>query len=118
MESISHHDRFLSSLLDAGAPLILWALWLFGIYAYAAVACDTALANTTWAGHPAIVVVLAGTTGLTLLILLAMLARAIARLCAAPRSLMAFARVGIALLGLIGTVWGALPIFMMTNCVA
>src|SRR5690606_17470494 len=118
MRSIHHRDRFLSSLFDAGAPLILWTLWLFGIYAYAAVACDTALANTTWGGYPAIVIVLAGVTGATLLLLLGLLMRAIVHLRVMPRSLMAFARVGIALLALVGTAWGALPIFMMTNCVA
>jgi len=117
MRSIHHRDRFLSSLFDAGAPLILWALWLFGVYAYAAVACDTALANAMWGDYPVISMVLTGISALVLLILLAMLIRAVLRWRIAPHSLMAFARIGIALLGLIGTVWGTLPVFMMTNCI-
>lgn len=110
-------DRFFVSLFDASAPLILWAVYLFGVYAYAAVACDTAFAYVAWSGYSAIKIVLLGVTVPVVLGLLAMLLRAARYLKSTPHSLMAFARVGIAVLGLIGVVWSALPMLLMTSCI-
>lgn len=113
-----HSDRFFPSLLDASAPLILWGFYLFAVYAFAAIACDTAFAHTFWAGYAAVKMVLIGFTVMTVGLLLILLWRAAHLLRGAQQSLMSFARVGIGVLGFIGVVWTALPIFIMTSCVA
>ena len=113
-----HTDRFLPALLDASAPLILWAVFLFGVYAFAAVACDTALAQRDWGGHGAIKIVLLAVTMLSVAVTLALLWRAAHLYRQAPGSLMTFARFGIGLLGLIGILWTAVPMVLMQTCVA
>ena len=115
---MQHTERFFPALLDASAPLILWALYLFGVYAYAAVACDTAFAYTFWSGYAAIKVVLLGVTALVVIVLLVILLRAARLLKNSQQGLMTFARVGIAILGLIGVVWTAVPMLLMTSCLA
>ncbi|GGI17099.1 hypothetical protein [Oxalicibacterium faecigallinarum] len=112
-----HEDRFFQPLLDANAPLILWGVYLFGIYAFSAVACDTALANREWGGLPAVSVMLVAISALVLVAALSMLWRTLLGLQRQPQGLLPFARLGIAILATLGIVWCAMPVFLMTSCI-
>ena len=116
--TIRHDDRFFRLFFDASAPLILWVIYLFGIYAFSAVSCDTALAYTEWGGRSAVSVILMAVSVIVLLVAMVLLWRALHGLRRDPQGLLPFARVGVGLLGLLGIGWVAVPTFMMRSCLA
>lgn len=113
---MTRDDDILRHFLDATAPLLLWALHFFAAYAFAAAACDSALAQTSWAGQPAILLILAVATAAIFLVIVLLVTRA-ARLCRiAPWRLLSGARLGLSVLALLGLVWVAIPLFVLPVC--
>jgi hypothetical protein len=109
-------DDIFRHFLDATAPLLLWALHFFAAYAFAAAACDSALANKIWVGQPAILLILAIATTAVLLAMLLLLVRAVKLCRIAPWQLLPGARLGLAVLGLLALAWVAVPLFILPVC--
>lgn len=110
-------DDIFRHFLDATAPLLLWALHFFAAYAFAAVACDSGLAKMIWAGQSAILLVLAVATAAAFLMLLLLVARAVQLCRITPWQLLSGARLGLAVLALLGLAWVAVPLFVLPVCV-
>lgn len=109
-------DGFFKHFLDATAPLLLWVLHFFTAYAFVAAACDSFLVDRDWGGQPAILVILAVATMMALLAIVLLLVRAVALCRVAPRRLLTGARLGLAVLSLMGLVWVAVPLFVLPVC--
>lgn len=114
---LRHDERFLQRSCDAAAPLLLWLIWFFACYAFVALACDSILVHEQWLGMPAIRLVLYMANALALLVMLALLLRAVALYRSARRrTLLPTARVGIAALGMLGVLWTSMPAMLMAAC--
>lgn len=113
-------ERLFLSTFDACAPLLLWALHFFAAYVFAALACDTALAEQVWAGRSAVWMVLMGWSIAALLCAASLLTRAARRWREAdPHArLLNGTRLGCAVLGVIGIAWTALPLLALPACAA
>lgn len=109
-------DDIFRHFLDATAPLLLWALHFFAAYAFAAVACDSALASSIWIGQPAILLMLAIATMAALMVILLFLWRAVKLCRIAPWQLLSGARLGLAVLALLGLAWVAVPLLILPVC--
>lgn len=111
-------DRLISRLFDACAPLLLWALHFFGAYVFAAASCLTPLADKVWMDRSAIWIMLAVWTIAALLCALWLLVRAARRWRATQDRLLSGARLGCAVLGLLGIAWTAMPLLLLSACAA
>lgn len=109
-------DRLFLPVMDACAPLLLWALHFFGAYVVAAASCTTALADAVWLGQAAIRLMLLVWTIAALLFAVWLLLRARREGRKARRRLLSGARVGCAALGLLGIAWTALPLLALSAC--
>lgn len=117
-KSTGRIDAFLRLSFDAATPLLLWLLYFFAGYAFVAAGCDSRLGSMMWLGRPAIALVLAVASGAMAVLFLLMLGRAVMQWRAAPPTLLSTARVGIAVLALLGLVWMAVPQWIMPLCIA
>lgn len=109
-------DDIFRHFLDATAPLLLWVLHFFAAYAFAAAACDSGLADRIWLGQPAILLILVVATVAVLLAILLLLVRAVMLCRLAPWRLLSGARLGLAVLSLLGLSWVAVPLFLLPVC--
>jgi hypothetical protein len=109
-------DRLFTQMFQGTAPLLVWAAHFFFCYAYTAAACTTGAER----GHP-------GSDPVNVLALASLLAavatgtllwRAVRQLdCeAAGDRLLDWAKVGSAVLALIGILWTSVPMFMLDAC--
>lgn len=102
-------DRFLSKMVWAVSPLLIWAAHFFFCYAWAAAACQRG-------GDPALALGVA--SALALGAGAALLARALRRLCRAPLPvrLIDWVHFASAALALAAMVWTCVPMLMLEMC--
>lgn len=110
------NDHIFRHMLDATAPLIVWALYFFAAYIFVALACDSILVQAQWLGQSLIRSVLMLWTIATGLALALLLWRAIINYRGAAYALMSAARLACALLALIASAWAAAPMFILSVC--
>ena len=105
------HDRLLSQMTLAVAPLLVWAAHFFFCYAWTAAACQRG-------GDPAFALVVGSVLAFTGASLL--LARALWRMCRAPRPvrLIAWVHFASAVLALAAIAWTCVPMLMLEMCTA
>ncbi|HET6600055.1 MAG TPA: hypothetical protein VFG60_08835 [Burkholderiaceae bacterium] len=109
---MAHPDLFFRKAWLGGAPLLVWALHLFGAYAFVAISCCSAFAETQWFGVAAPRLVLLAASVLALAAIVALLLRGLRE----PESLLRTASTGTAALALIGVAWTTLPMLLMPMC--
>lgn len=109
-------EHFFRRTFGATAPLLLWAVHFFGAYVFAAISCASELADATWHGRSAIASALIVWTTLAIATALWLLWRATIGYRKSQSTLIGGTRIGCALLGAIGIVWTALPLFVLAVC--
>ncbi|AKJ30046.1 hypothetical protein [Caldimonas brevitalea] len=116
MKAAGLRSPFFALLASASLPLWVWALYFFGSYAFLALACDQQWLEGVWLGMRTLrwVLLLAG--GLTVALLLVLLARACSRTRQDTGRLAPKVRLASALLALVATVWTALPLLWLPSC--
>lgn len=111
------NDHVFRRTLDVTAPLLVWALYFFVAYIFVALACDSSLMHTQWLGLSLIRAVLMLLTIAAGLAHIFLLWRALRAYRGAGYALMPAARLACAILGLIGSTWTAIPMFILAVCV-
>jgi hypothetical protein len=111
-------DHLFKNMLLATAPLLVWAAHFFFSYAFVAAACVAGLDSATIAGMPILETGLLLASMLALGTAAALLWRPLRRVCRRGGSdrLIDTAKVGSAMLALIGIAWTSLPMLMLKGC--
>jgi hypothetical protein len=106
-------DRFGARLLQGSAPLMVWAVQLFGSYVLVAAACCTAFSEMQWFGTSALRVLLLALGALALAAIGVLLLRSLR----GPAGLLRTAGTVSAVLALTGVAWATFPSAMLPLCV-
>ncbi len=109
-------DHFFRDAIKASASLLLWALHFFTLYIFVALACESVLVQSRLFGRPLIESVSLLLSLIVSLLALALLWRAVVLCRMEPQKLLPLARLGCALLGLIGIVWTSVPLLILSAC--
>jgi hypothetical protein len=103
-------ERLFARTFDVCAPLLLWALHLFGAYVFAATACASMPAEQ-------VRLVLLAWSFIALACAVGLLIRAMYRRRHLVHARLLFGmRLGCAVLGVIGVGWTALPLLVLPSC--
>jgi hypothetical protein len=109
-------DRFFRNSVDASAPLLLWALHFFTVYIFVALACESTLVDAQLFGYPYIECMSLLLSLFAIFIATGLLWRAAMMCLLRPRQLLSLARLGCAMLGIIGIIWTSVPMFILSAC--
>ena len=110
------HDYFFRDAADASAPLLLWALHFFAVYIFVALACVSTLIDAQLFGYPLIKNVSLLLSLLAILLVAGLMWRAIFLYRKTSQQLLSLARLGCAVLGVIGIIWSTVPMLILESC--
>ena len=107
------NDQLLKSITKGSAPLVVWAAHFFGVYVIVAAACTGAVRDGVHDRMAVLGMPLILLSALALGVVATLLWRALRR---PHNSLLAWARIGGALLALIAIAWTSVPLLILPPC--